>query len=358
MKTVLYYDGAPANHEDKAITKLENRGFKVVHYDAGVDKEENWHGANKTFQMYERLLNQTEGFDYLYFATNMQFAQFLYDLKTRPQMKTKIILLNTLRGMDRSYQKCLCFKELLDMPQVQRVVIHSMITEDFVWPENIIQADVNTDKIKLMPEPFDDIQENLEVFQTKSKEEARRHFWIPQDAYLVTWTGTWSQIRGPDIFVEALKYVKPDIKILIHRHFVGFDESLPSNLIDIAFENHPNTILIERRLTREEYPAIYLASDVIVCTHRKSYAYAISGLPALAFKAKVPIVVPDIYTFNEVANRFGVGLVYEAENPKSLGETINRIKETEMKDARFDDALKGKEDWTDTSVVAFEGIES
>jgi len=356
---ILFYTGSM--EPDAAIYKLRERGYEVIQYDAGVDKDEIWHSQNKTFQMYERLFNKAEELDvdYLYFVPNIIIPYFYYELKSRPTpfFKPKIIFQLAVRGFDRSYPRCLALKDLVNLPQVEKVMVLSMMGKDGKLPHDLVRTGINMNKIVFIPEPFCNETEDMSVFSRKTKEEAREFFGLDKDAFVATFTGTWNMIKGPDIFVDALKYIDENITILIHRHLWGIDSALSADLIDKAFQYHKKTILVEKRLSREEYPLVIMASNAVVCSHRKSYAYTGSGIPELCFFAKTPIIAPDFYAFNALVNKYKIGVLYEAENSQSLGQAINYTKENYneiMKVARFDDAKEGIKSWTDTPLLAFE----
>jgi glycosyltransferase involved in cell wall biosynthesis len=352
---ILFYTGS--TEPDVAIFKLRERGYEVIQYDAGVDKDEIWHSQNKTFQMYERLFNKAEELDvdYLYFVPNITIPYFYYELKSRPFFKPKVIFQLAVRGFDRSFPRCLALKDLVNLPQVKKVIVLSMMGKDGKLPDDLIRAGIDMSKIVFVPEPYCNETEDMSIFSRKTKEEAREFFGINKDAFVITFTGTWNLIKGPDIFLDALKYIDEDITILIHRHTWGIDKSLPE--MESALQHHKKTIFIDKRLSREEYPLVMMASNAVVCSHRKSYAYTGSGIPELCYFAKTPIIAPDFYAFNALVKKYKVGVLYEAENSQELGKAINYTKENYdeiMKVARFDDAKEGIMSWTDTPLLAFE----
>jgi len=359
---ILYLNGGATPIKDLAIEKLTKLGHDVIFYDPTIDKSEAFRWSTKHFQMYENVLDKAEDLkvDLLYFSTSVSMPEYLlFELRSRPEFKPNIIFHLMLRGLSRSISRCLALKELVDMPQIRRVVANVMISDRLVYPQNMIDAGTNFNKFLLVNESFNTQSEDLDCFGV-SKESARRHFGIPEDAFVVLQSGTWAYIKGVDIFIEALRDLKNNITPVIHKHPYGEDQSLDKDLLAKAKINHPNTIIIDRWLSPMEYPALFRAADIVVCAHRWSYEYGESGIPGIACKAKRPIMVPDYYFFNEIIKRHDVGYCYSPENAFSMAEMIGELKNNYsnvVNNARFDDAIANYgNDISDIPVKALLGL--
>ena len=359
---ILYLNGGATPIKDLAIEKLTKLDHDIIFYDPTITKSETFRWSTKHFQMYENVLNRAEDLnvDLLYFSTSVSMPEYLlFELRSRPRFKPDIIFHLMLRGLNRSMSRCIALKELIDMPQIRRVVANVMIINEIAVPKNMIEAGIDFRKFLLINESFNPQSEDLDCFGV-SKESARKHFGIPENAFVALQSGTWAHIKGVDLFVDSLNNLTEDITPIIHKHPYGEDPLLEKNLLERAKLNHSKTIIIDRWLSPMEYPALFRAADVVVCAHRLSYEYGESGIPGVACKAKRPIIVPNFYFFNEIIHRHEVGYCYEPENAFSMATMIKELKQNYshiINNARFDDAIKNYgTDISDIPVKALVGL--
>lgn len=358
---ILYTNGGATPIKDLAIDKIKKLGHDIVFYNPFSDREEAFRWNTKHFQMYQKILEEAEkgNFDILYFSTSVSMPEYLFfELKVRPNFKPKIIFHLMLRGLNRSLARSAALKLLIDMPQVQRVVANTMIVDGIQFPDNMTKIGTNFNKIKLISESFNSESEDLNYFNI-NEEKCRKLFKIKQDDFAILLSGTWVYTKGVDIFIEMLKYLQKDIKVIIHRHKYGFDSTLDSQLIEKANHYHPNVTIIDKWLDNKEYPMLFRAVDLVVCAHRKSYEYGESGIPGVACKAKKLIVVPDFYFFNEIIRRHKVGVVYAPENPvemaKAIHYSLGNYNEL-WTNAKFEAVTKNYGEISDIPVKALENL--
>jgi glycosyltransferase involved in cell wall biosynthesis len=357
---ILYLNGGATPIKDKAIDKIRALGHELIFYDPMLDLNEKFKWETRHFQIYQKVLNIAEDIkaDILYFSTSVMPEYLLFELKTRPNYKPKIIFHLMLRGLNRSMARCLALKELIDMPQIIRVVANTMIVEGIRFPENMIKVGTNFNKIKLISESFNEESEDLSIFET-SQIEARKYFLIEPKEFVILLSGTWAYIKGVDIFIEALKYIEEDIRVIIHRHKFGEDKTLDPDLLQKAYKYHKKIFIYDKWFNSKEYPLLFKAADVIVCAHRKSYEYSESGIPGLAAKAKRLVVVPDFYFFNEIISRYKFGEVYQPEDPISMANTINLVKNSYAKiwsGANFNGVTLDYKEISDIPLMALENL--
>jgi glycosyltransferase involved in cell wall biosynthesis len=304
--------------------------------------------------MYERILNlcEKENVNLLYFSCPIGCPEvFIYEMKARPNFPAKVISIFQFREMKRSFTRSLVMKDLIELPQVARIGISTMIVDNIILPETMRRAGITKDKIVFLNEPFN---EPPEAFNSLTKSNCRNKLKIDPDEFVVLFSGSWNYIKGADIFVEALKYIDKDFRILIHKNReIETDPTLKTGLIDKALKEHPKIIIIEKWIPRGEMAPLYVASDVVACAHRRLYEYSLSGITGMASEAKRPVVVPDFYFFNEIVKRYKTGVTYIPEDPLDLALAINYTKNNYnniMKEAKFEESIKDYFEITNTPL--------
>jgi glycosyltransferase involved in cell wall biosynthesis len=321
------------------LNALKSLGHEVIVYDIHKDAHEEQRFKNRHFQMYSSLLDYANEInaDVLYLHDYLNVPEYLlFDLKSRPNFKPKIVFTMMLREVNRSNARALAIKELLDLPQVARVAVYSMV-KDFPYPEKMYVARTNFDKIVNIGEPYNENPNSM-----VSKKEAREHFGIGEDQFVVLWSGRWIYAKGADIFVNAVRHIDDKFMLLVHQNPEGMDLVQPTAL-DIE-KLHSNTMIHNVHYDSGEMKYLYCASDLVVCSHRRSYEYSQSGIPGMAALAKAPIVAPDFCYFNEIVNRYKVGTLYYPEDHLELAIAINYMADFYddiVKNAQFEKSLEG-----------------
>jgi glycosyltransferase involved in cell wall biosynthesis len=329
--------------QDPTIQRLKDAGHEVIYYDIAKDERTKNLWFIRHFQMYEEILDLANDADFLYFSCPIGYPEaFLYELKARPNFKAKIACNMMLREVNRSYARALALKDLIDMPQFGMMVFGSMLM-DIKLPSNMEKAGIDKNKIMLINEPFN---EKPELFQKITKEEARKKFNIEKDEMVLLNSGAWTYAKGADLFVEVLKYIPENIKVLFHKNSAvngPSDPTIPKGLVEEAKKNHKNMIVIEEWMDKGQMPYFYIASDIILCPHRKLYEYSVSGVPNMAGLSKKPIVAPNFYFFSEIIKRFQIGVSYIPEDIKDMARAINFCFDNYdeiIRNAKFKESLK------------------
>jgi len=343
---IVYFNGNLRPYKDPAIEIMQKMGHEVIFHDISQDEAEKnrWHIRH--FQMYEQLLDKAADADYLYFSCPIGCPEvFLAELKVRPNFKAKIVSVMMFRGINRSLARAQVLKELLDHPNFAKMIFGTMILDNFKWPENLIKVGFDTSKTMLVNEPFN---EDPSLFNSISKADAKKAFGFDENDFVLLYSGSWSRIRGADLFVDCIKHLDKDIKVLIHKNIppnpdkVNIDPTLRLGVIEEA-KTYPNVKVVEEWTLEGEMYRYYKAADIVACSHRRLYEYSQSGIPNMAAMAKVPIVAPDFYYFSELINRYDIGMKYIPEDPVDMARVINMTKiyyNMIIGNARFEESLK------------------
>ena len=339
--------------EEVQFNKFKSLGHEVIRYNWFSNKNEEFRLKTRHFQMYENFLNfaQEEKVDLIYFCDYLNVPEFLLgELKVRPEFTPKIIFMIQMREVNRSLMRANTIKELLDMPQIAKVMTFSMGLSNYSYPETLIKVGTNFSKIKNLGELFSE-DPNFSI----TKKESRELFSIPKDAFVILWCGRWIYSKGIDIFVDAAKFIDKDIFIFAHKNPAesDFDDSLSEKLI----KNHPNTKFIIKHFDNMKY--VYSAVDAVICSHRKICEYSESGIPSMAALAKIPIVAPNFNYFKEIIHRYKIGITFEPENVIALASAINLVKynyDFIIKDAQFKESIKGYINFEDIPKLVMENL--
>jgi glycosyltransferase involved in cell wall biosynthesis len=335
--------------------RLKQAGHEVEFYDCHIDKSEEFRFKNRHFQMYEKVLDYADEkeFDILYLHDYLNVPEFLLaELKVRPHFSSKIVFSMQMREANRSLMRAQTIKELLDMPQIAHAMTFSMGLTDYPYPPRMVQVGTNFKKLKNLGEPFNE-DPNFNI----TKSQARAHFGIDQNAFIVLWSGRWVFSKGADLFIEASKYIDKDILIVAHQNPTEMDFNI--KVFEELKQNHPNTKLIIDLFKKGDMKYVYSVADIAVCSHRRIYEYSQSGVPGMAALAGVPIVAPNFNYFSEIINRYRVGTLYEPENIEAMVEAIKytRIHYDEIiKNAEFKRSVEGYINFEDIPLLAIEGI--
>jgi glycosyltransferase involved in cell wall biosynthesis len=84
---------------------------------------------------------------------------------------------------------------------------------------------------------------------------------------------------------------------------------------------------------------LFKSTDAVVLPYRKSYCCLSSGVLINSVQAFKPVIVPDIYPFNEIIKKYKIGLKFKVEDVKNLAKSINYlhklIQEKKFKNENF-----------------------
>jgi len=343
---------------NRLIQRIRSLGHTLFTYNAYEDREDLFRLNNRHFQMYEKVLNNAEDLevDLIYFNDYLNIPEYLLsEFKVRPAYKPKIVFPFQFRELNRSLARATALKDLIDMPQVARGFTFNMSLPRPTFPKNFIKAQFNMSKVKLIKEPRG---ENLPSI-TITKEEARKKFKIPQDKFVVLYSGRWIYVKGSDIFAEAIKNIDKDIFVLIHRD--PNENDLDPNILN-EVKKRKNLKVITGYLKEGEMSYLYKTADLVVASHRKMYEFSQSGIPVMASLAKVPLLAPNFSYFNDIIDTYRTGIKFTPESSQALAEGINFMKNNEDLHRRiralgnFDGLINSYIDFIDVPKFALEDL--
>jgi glycosyltransferase involved in cell wall biosynthesis len=318
MKIIYCERENPRDIIESILNRIRSLGHEVIYYQ--LSEREKKLFAIGHFQMYESLLDyvQDNGADILFIHDFLNSPEYLlFSLKARPHLKARVIFSATLRESYRSLPRALAIKDLLSLDAVAGMFVGSEGLEKIRLPENLLTAGVDVNKIKFIKEAFPP-----PYISPYDREASRKRFGIDKDAFVAVWAGQVTYPKGFDVFLDSLKYIGDDVTLLLKLDGTRTDFIIGDIYAGVK-KAHPNLVV---SLFEKDY--LYLGdADLVICSHKKSYAYSCSGLPISAALCGLPIVAPDFYYFNEITTTYKLGELFEPENPRALASAINSVRQ-------------------------------
>ena len=350
---ILYLSAGPVvnNLLDKVAEKLRILGHEVEILK--LSENEIMLIQTKHFQMYEKILDYTEKneFNVLFYHDYLAVPEYLiFNLKTRPNYKPKIIFQSMFRESNRSMSRALSMKELLDLPQILGTMVGcgGINLEDVKLPDNLEKIEIDRKKIVFMKEPIPSKLYN-KVFDRKL---SREELGIEENEFVALWNGRAILSKGIDTFIESAKWINPKIKLLLKlnpRH-----SDISNEEIEKIKQYHSNTII---KFYPDNYYFAYCGdADIMIGSHKKLYEYGQSGIPIAAALEGLPLIAPDFYFFNEVVKKYKLGLLFKPESPRDLASAINSLYynyDTIKKGMKEKEFIKNYAEYEDALIEGF-----
>ena len=156
------------------------------------------------------------------------------------------------------------------------------------------------------------INKNIDIQHEKIKVAFSNTLDNKNIKFKVSYLGRIKESKGINVLIESIKFLPNNIEIFIAGEpDIEYDINKLNNLnTDIGF------------LSEEKMDKYFKESDLIVLPYTKSYEHGHSSLLPQACQYNKKVIVPDFFPFNEIIKKFSIGELFEAENPKSLADTI------------------------------------
>jgi len=345
MRMLYYNDG------NLQVVKRENNlilnGFK----ENGVDIElyelndKDWYrNKSKHFQVYENFLDYADKTKPdIAFIRGLSFPEHLLpELQARPDFHSRVSFMFYFRESARSMARAITMKSLLEMPQVKKGFISSMVGKYQDVPNNWKKVNPDKNKYIIVPEVLHETPKDFKADKIK----ARRYFGLPEDKFVCLFFGAINYSKGLDILLDAMEYLDDDFELMVQSFTTDFNYDFDIYRLlgkdKITFNNS--------FIDDESVGSLFSACDLVVLPYRNEYSYSSSWVGRLSALAKKPIVVPNFSPFNIFINKFKTGETFESESPRALADSINRIKLNYgdiMKNALFEQYVDLTLNWTE-----------
>jgi glycosyltransferase involved in cell wall biosynthesis len=199
------------------------------------------------------------------------------------------------------------FSKLVENNSLSSVLVHSISNQTIPF---ILEKFRNHPKVHFVSDPiYDDINDyNLDnIVNQKIK---------------LLYFGTFFYGKGVDILVDASK------KITNNNHILTIAGDATTANFDISKLNSTNSYnLINKYLSEKDVLALMKENNVLILPYRNTYENGTSGVLVQAALANRLMIVPDIFPFNEVVNKYSLGLTFNPGSSDSLAIAIDKIVE-------------------------------
>ena len=159
--------------------------------------------------------------------------------------------------------------------------------------------------------------------------------------------GTFFYGKGVDILVDASKKIKNN------KYFLTIAGDARTANFDISkIGSTSNYNLINRYLTEKDVILLLKENNVLILPYRNTYEYGTSGVLVQAALACRLIIVPDIFPFNEVVNKYSLGLTFDPGSSDSLAKIIDEMINNYhiiYSKAKFKEFIEEISSWNDIS---------
>lgn len=153
-----------------------------------------------------------------------------------------------------------------------------------------------------------------------NKEQARREFGLNTNDKVILFFGFIRDYKGLDILLHSMKYISPEIKLIIAGDVYGsFDKYQDI----INKENLENRIIkVIDYIPDEDVAKYFSAADLCVQPYRSATQ---SGIANISTHYDKPIIATDVGGLKEIIEPFNIGKIVDKPEPKLLAEKINEF---------------------------------
>jgi len=209
---------------------------------------------------------------------------------------------------------------------LKRLFVRGELAALFVHTERIKKILLRTlregsaERCIVVPDPVPD---QIPESGSDSQQACRRRLGLPQERIILLFFGELRDGKGPDILLEATRWLPPDILVI----FAGNPKG---RLALMDWEQEVSTRALEGRVrldlgrVPDELVSVYFqAADAVVLPYRRSFL-GTSGVLGRATSARKPVIATDVGDIGELVRQYGLGIVTKPEDPQQLASAISQ----------------------------------
>lgn len=163
----------------------------------------------------------------------------------------------------------------------------------------------------------------------EKKEILKEKMNISKNFFIISALGGTRADKGLDVLLESFKYIEKSIKDKILLNIVGKEETYKKQFIEKKSKEYGIKIRLKLGFVEDdEFCKNILITDCMVMPYRKIFT-GNSGPMTEAIVNNIPCIAPKEIMIGEMVEEYKLGLTYEVNNEKKLGEIIEKIVEYE-----------------------------
>jgi len=194
------------------------------------------------------------------------------------------------------------FNQIVYSKNISSILVHSI-------SKNVVPIDLevykNNLKVHFVSDPIYDNTQEYELVNRVSGNIKFLYF------------GTFFYGKGVDILINAIDRIKVENFELT---IAGDATTANFNISNIEFNRKVK--LINKYLSEKDVVSLFKYSNIIVLPYRSTYENDTSGVLVQAALSGRLVIVPDIFPFNEVVNKYLLGLTFKPNCSESLSNSI------------------------------------
>ena len=166
------------------------------------------------------------------------------------------------------------------------------------------------------------------IDKTISKEEARKYLGIPIDKPVFLCFGSPHAGKEWKTIYIALKDIQDVILLFGGNQRLddrGLSLQLPNSVsLSAKYGMNDRVLIKDHYISEKEKPYYFFAADAIILSYTKQFLSNASSLWE-ACRFKTPVIISDNSQLRAIMDSYKPGMVFKAQDPDSLGETIRQF---------------------------------
>ncbi len=162
--------------------------------------------------------------------------------------------------------------------------------------------------------------------------EARTHLQLPQSVPILLVFGSGHDAKDFESIFKSLAGTGLNVVLLFAGKFNSGSSNDPLRLAR-RYGLSDKAIIVDQFIPEREIPYYFAAADGLVISFKKGFV-GNSAVLVQAIGLGIPVIASDVASTGTLVKRFGLGLTFAPEDPRSLREAIAHFVELSSEDRR------------------------
>ena len=198
------------------------------------------------------------------------------------------------------------------------IVAHNRYLETF-FVRNLFKFEVLSQRVRVVPLGVEGIKNYV------PQDEARRRLNLPLNIPIFLHFGVLHPGKDIKTVLAAFEEIPNAILVLAGRNLKYFEAKVINlkNLI-VRHKLQEKVVLRDFYIPEEDKKYYFAAADAVILSYRREFLFTASVLFEAA-RFRVPVIASDNAELGELVKKYRLGLIFKAQNPSSLKDTIVRF---------------------------------